>query len=116
MAADQAGVTDDHPLLKDPRRHAETPTQYTAVDKENLALELDGTHIQPMLLTMLLTSRQFVRLNSCNAKDMPLIDWNSYATEADHHSMREDLRKVQQMILDTLLNRELLLRSLWPES
>ena len=51
---------DDHPLLNDPRGHAETPTQYAAVNKENPALGLDGTHIQPVLLTMLPTSRRFV--------------------------------------------------------
>ena len=85
---------------------AETLMQYAAVIKENPALGLDGTHIQPVLLTMLPTSRGLVRLKSCNAKDVPLIDANSYATEADRHNMLEDLRKVPQMFLDTLLDRE----------
>ena len=91
LPADQAAVGDDHPLLIDQRCHAEIPTQYAAVNKENPALGLDGTHIQPVLLT----SRGFVRLKSCNAKEMPLIDSSSCATEADRHNMREGIRKVQ---------------------
>lgn len=83
---------------------AENPMQYAAVIKGNPALGLDGTHTQLMLLTMLPTFRGFMRLESCNAKDMPLIDANSYATEADRNNMLEGLRKVQQMFLDTLLD------------
>ena len=85
---------------------AENPTQYAAVIKGNPALGLDGTHIRPVLLIMLPTFRVFVRLESCNAKDVPLIDANSYATEAHRHNMLEGLRKVQQMFLDTLLDRK----------
>ena len=101
LAVDEAGVTDDHPLLNGSRCHVETFIQYVAVNKENPALELDGTHIQSVVLTMLPTSRGSVRLKSWNPRDMPLIDSNSYATEADRHNMREGLRKVQQVFLDT---------------
>ena len=108
LAADEAGVTDDHPLLNGSRCHVETFIQYAAVNKENPALRPDGTHIQSVVLTMLPTSRGSVRLKSWNPKDMPLIDSNSYATEADRHNMREGLRKVQQVFLDTPAGQQMI--------
>ena len=101
LTVDEEYVTDDHPLLKDSRCHVETFVQYAAVNKENPALKPDGTHIQSVVLTMLPTSRGSVTLQSWDPKDMPLVDTNSYATEADRHNMREGLRKIQQVFLDT---------------
>ena len=83
---------------------------------ENSALELVGTPIQRMLLTMVPTSQGFVRLKSCNTNDMPLVDSNSYSTEANHHNMRQGLGMAQQMFLNTVLDGERLLRRLLPNS
>ncbi|KAK4694499.1 hypothetical protein P7C71_g3105, partial [Lecanoromycetidae sp. Uapishka_2] len=49
LAVDEAGITDEHPLLRTPRCHIETFVQYAAVNKENPALKPDGTHIQSVV-------------------------------------------------------------------
>ena len=67
---------DDLPLLSDPRCHVETLMQYAAVIMVNSALELVGTSIQRVLLTMVPASQGFVKLKSCNTNDMPLVDPN----------------------------------------
>ncbi len=108
LAADEAGVTDDQPFLNGSRCDVETFIQYAAINNEDPALKPDGTHIQSVVLTMLPTSRRSGRLKSWNPKDMPLVDSNSYATEADRHNMREGLRKVRSVYLDTLAGQEML--------
>ena len=45
LAVDEAGVTDDHPLLKGSRYHVRTSIQYAAIDKEKSALRPAGSHI-----------------------------------------------------------------------
>ena len=107
LAADEGDVTDDHSLLKDPRCHVETFVQYAAINKDNPALKPDGTHIQSVVLTMLPTSRGSVTLSSWDPKDMPLVDTNSYATEADRHNMRQGLRKIHQVFLNTAAGQEM---------
>lgn len=107
LVIDEAGINDEHPLLSSPRSHVETFVQYAAVNKENPALKPDGTHIQSVVLTILPTSRGSVTLKSWDAKDLPLVDTNSYATEADRYNMREGLRKIQQVFLDTPAGQEM---------
>ena len=107
---EEAGVNDEHPLLQSPRCHVETFVQYAAVNKENPALKPDGTHIQSVVLTMLPTSRGAVTLRSWDAKEMPLVDTNSYATEADRYNMRQGLRKIHQVFLDTPAGQEMVVQ------
>lgn len=107
LAADDPDITDEHELIKDPRCHVETFVQYAAVNKEDPALKPDGTHIQSVVLTLLPTSRGSVTLQSWDAKDMPVVDTNSYATEADRHNMRAGLRKIHQVFLDTPAGQEM---------
>ena len=108
LAADEDGVRDDHPFLNGSRCHVETIIQYPAVNKESPAPRPDGTHIQSVELTVLPTSRGSVRLKSWSPEDIPLIDSNSYATEADSHNMREILTKVQQVFLDTAAGQQMI--------
>ena len=75
--------------------------QYAAVSKESPAIRPDGMYVQLVMLTVLPTLRGSVRLTSWSPQDIPLIDSNLDATEADCHNMRESLTKAQQMFLDT---------------
>ena len=108
LAVDEPNVTDEHPLLATPRCHAETFIQYAAVNKEDPALKPDGTHIQSVVLIALPTARGTVTLKSWDPAELPVMEANYYTTEADRHTMREALRKVHEVFLDTPAGKDMI--------
>ena len=69
----------------------------------------DGTRVQSVVLTVLPTSRGSVRLKSWSPEDIPLIDSNLCATEANSHNMRESLKGAQQVFLDTAAGQQMII-------
>ena len=80
--------------------------KYAAVDKENPTLKPDGTHMQSVVLIMLPTSRGMVRLKFCNSKKY-VARWLGFLCDQKQGAIIcVRASKVQQMFLDTLLDRE----------
>lgn len=83
--------------------HAETLIAYVPVGavQSSVQIPFDGTHIASIVVGMLPTSRGAVKLASTDPLDAPLIDPNDYATEADRCSMREGVRQILRLMLET---------------
>ncbi|KAL9125523.1 MAG: hypothetical protein Q9217_005280 [Psora testacea] len=107
LAEEDPNATDDHPLLTGDRCHVETFVQYAAVSKANPEIKPDGSHIQSVVLNMLPTSRGNVRLKSGDPNELPVVDTNYFATDYDRHVIRQGLRKVHQVLLETPAGQEM---------
>ena len=116
LAGEDPNVTDDHHLLNRDRCHVETFVQYAAISKGDPQINPDGSHIQTVCLNMLPTSRGTVTLKSWNPKDLPVVDSNYFATDFDKHVVREGLRKVQQVFLDTPAGKEMIIEETHPSN
>ena len=107
LAGEDPNVTDGHHLLNGNRCHVETFVQYAAISKGDPEISPDGSHIQTVCLNMLPTSRGTVTLKSWDPKDLPVVDSNYFATDFDKYVVREGLRKVHQVFLDTPAGKEM---------
>ena len=89
--------------------HAETLIGYVPIGaaQSGVQIPLDGTHIASVVVGMLPTSRGAVKLASADPLSPPLLDPNDYATEADRCSMREGVRQILRLILETPDGKEI---------
>ena len=69
--------------------------------QSSIRIPFDGTHIASIVVGVLPTSRGATKLASADPLDTPLIDPEDYATEGDKCSMREDMRKILPLMLET---------------
>ena len=107
LQTDEGKAAEDHSLLRGQRSHVETFAQYAAINKANPEIQLDGTHIQSVVVHMLPTSRGSVTLKSTDPLDMPVIDSRAYSTEADRCMVRYGVRRVQALFQDTAPGRDI---------
>ena len=101
LAEEEPNVTGDHPLLTGHRCPVETFVQYAALSKADPGIKPDGSHIQSVVLNMLPTSRGNVALKSDDPKEPPVVNTNYFATDYDREVIREGLRKVREVLLET---------------
>ena len=114
LAEEEPNVGNDHPLLTGNRCHVETFVQYAAVSKGDPMINPDGSHIQTVVLNMLPTSRGTVTLKSWNPKELPVVDTNYFATDYDKYVIRQGLRKVHEVVLDTPAGQEMIVEETQP--
>ena len=114
LAEEDPNIAKDHPLLSGNRCHVETFVQYAAVSKGDPTINPDGSHIQTVCLNMLPTSRGTVTLKSRNAKELPVVDPNYFATEFDKYVIRQGLRKVHEVFQDTPAGQEMVVGETHP--
>jgi choline dehydrogenase-like flavoprotein len=101
LAVDEDNVDDSHPLLSPPRSHTESYMIYAASSKADPVIVPDGTHVTTSIMSMLPTSRGTVKLASADPAQPPLFDPNYYATEADKFVMRNALRQMMTVMMET---------------
>ncbi len=101
------GVTqsqlDGHYLLHPESAHTETLVTYgnAGAAHAGVHIPLDGTHIASSVLGMATTSRGSITIASADPSAAPVIDPHYYATEADRVSLRNGVRQVMRLLLDT---------------
>ncbi|RDW58449.1 putative glucose dehydrogenase protein [Coleophoma crateriformis] len=101
LAVDEDGVDDSHPLLSPPRSQTESFMIYAAANEADPVIAADGSHVTITIMSMLPTSRGTVKLASSDPTAAPLFDPNYYATEADRYVMRNALRKMMHVMMNT---------------
>jgi len=103
-------------LLGEPRPHLGIITHYVGGSEYgDPVAPMDGTHVTTIVMVTLPTSRGSVTLRSSDPKENPITDPNFYATETDRVMMREGIRLVQRMVLDTEEGRDMFEGELCPK-
>ena len=102
LAKDEGRVDDSHSYLNPTRSHTESLLVYAAANAAKPVISMDGTHVTTTVLGLVPTSRGSVTLESADPAAAPRIDPNYYATEADRYVMRTGLRKMMEVMLDTI--------------
>lgn len=114
---DENSSNGDHHLLHPECYHTETIIFYSPAGADNAGLQIpfDGTHVTSIVIGMLPTSRGTVKLASADPLDMRLVDPNGYATEVDRCSMRDGIRQVLKVMLETPEGRGLVEDTISPQ-
>ncbi|KAF8512206.1 hypothetical protein JB92DRAFT_2930079 [Gautieria morchelliformis] len=81
--------------------HAEMFTSYTATGSGARKYKSNGATATTTVVNMTPTSRGSVSIASADPEDMPVIDPNYYATEADRVALRNAVRKMLVSMLNT---------------
>ncbi|KAL3418192.1 Oxygen-dependent choline dehydrogenase 3 [Phlyctema vagabunda] len=93
--------TDSHRLLSRTRSFFETLTLYFAYSPSDPVVPADGSHITAALIGLMPTSRGTIKLNTTDPRDAPIINGNFYTTQVDRLAMRQGLRNLARMFLNT---------------
>lgn len=105
---------DNHVLLQPGRCHTETMIVY-APARSDLAggnLLSDGSVITSIVVGMTPTSRGHITLASADPTASPVIDPSCYSTEVDRCTMREGIRQVMCVLLETSAGKEIVDREI----
>jgi len=81
--------------------HIESVIFYGAFNPANPTIPMDGTHISSSVILLQPTSRGTVTLENTSPGSAPVIDPNYLSTHADRYMMREGLRKMSEVLLET---------------
>ena len=104
-----------HPLVVGPRSHMEMAVLYTHFGEEQVGLSIphDGSAIMTFHMPFLPTSRGSITLKSANPEDMPAIDPNYFASEADKYVLRVAWR-TQSNLMQTSTGKEMVSEEIVP--
>jgi choline dehydrogenase-like flavoprotein len=93
----------DHPYLNPAFAHAEVIVIYAPISEGYAEFEaaMDGTHISTLVLLMAPTSWGQITLADADPASAPVIDPNYLAAEVDRAIVREGIRTVAKLLLDT---------------
>ncbi|KIX10070.1 uncharacterized protein Z518_01151 [Rhinocladiella mackenziei CBS 650.93] len=108
--------TASHPLLKTTRAFIGTLITYAVAYPLYPVNGPGGSHITTLLMAVQLTSKGSVRLASAGPIDSPLIDPNLYATEVDRYAIRQGVRDIAKLLLETTNCKRFVLKEKAPDS
>jgi choline dehydrogenase-like flavoprotein len=99
----EAASPKDHPYLDPAFAHTEIIVIYAPINEGFAGFEapMDGTHISTLVLLMAPTSRGQITLENANPASAPLIDPNYLSTEVDRAIIRDGIRTVASLLLET---------------
>jgi choline dehydrogenase-like flavoprotein len=100
----KAASSKDHPYL-----HTEIIVIYAPINEGFAGFEapMDGTHTSTLVLLMAPTSRGQITLEDANPASAPLIDPNYLSTEVDRAIIRDGIRTVARLLLETPEGQEI---------
>ncbi|KAA8647815.1 hypothetical protein EYZ11_010205 [Aspergillus tanneri] len=103
LQADDGQAPEDHPYLDPDFAHSEILVIYAPISQSVVEFEtpMDGTHISTAVLLMAPTARGQITLANADPANAPVIDPNYYSKEVDRAIMRDGIRKVAKLLLDT---------------
>lgn len=113
-----AGISSEaEQALLDPECcHSETLVVYVPTGKwTGFTLPMDGTYISSCVLGIMPTSRGAITLASSDPKDNPVLDPNFYNSEADKVMLRNGIRQVTKLFIDTPEGRDMVECEVVPE-
>ncbi|KAL2833557.1 alcohol oxidase [Aspergillus pseudoustus] len=93
----------DHPYLSPDSAHSEVLVIYAPMSASVTGFEtpMDGTHLSTAVLLMTPTARGQITLADTDPASAPVIDPNYYAREVDRAIVRDAVRRVARLVLDT---------------
>ena len=104
-------------LLREGASHMELVPLYVPSGSRLAGIDapIDGSHITTLCVCLTTTSRGSVTIRSANAEEPPVIDVNSNATKSDRYILREALRKVSRILLETETGKSFISHEVTPE-
>jgi choline dehydrogenase-like flavoprotein len=113
-----AGISaESQEALLDPECcHSETIVIYVPTGKwTGFTLPMDGTYISSCVLGITPTSRGAITLASSDPKEPPVLDPNFYDSAADKLMLRNGIRQVTKVFLDTAEGRDMVENEVVPD-
>ena len=102
LSASGISATSQRAILNPECCHTETLIVYVPTGRmTGFALPMDGNYISSCVLGIMPISRGAITLASSDPKDNPVLDPNFYGSEADRLMMRNGIRQVTEMLLNT---------------
>ncbi|PLB50787.1 alcohol oxidase [Aspergillus steynii IBT 23096] len=100
---DDGEVPADHPYLNPNFAHSEVLVIYAPMGQAVAGFEtpMDGTHISTAVLLMAPTARGQITLADADPASAPVIDPNYLGKEVDRAIVRDGVRRVARLLLDT---------------
>ncbi|KAJ0417670.1 alcohol oxidase [Aspergillus carlsbadensis] len=104
-----ATLLNDHPYLDPAFAHTEIIVIYAPINEGFAEFEtpMDGTHISTLVLLMAPTSRGQITLANTDPASAPIINPNYLSTEVDRAIVRDGIRTVARLILETPEGQEI---------
>ncbi len=104
-------------LLRQGASHMELVPLYVPLGSRLAGIDaaIDGSHITTLCVCLATTSRGSVTIKSANAEEPPVIDVNSNATKSDRYILREALRKMSSILLETETGKSFISHEVTPE-
>ncbi|KAH8433404.1 GMC family oxidoreductase [Aspergillus melleus] len=101
--ADNSEASKDHPYLDPNFAHTEVLVIYAPMSQAVAGFEtpMDGTHISTAVLLMAPTARGQITLANADPATAPVIDPNYLGKEVDRAIVRDGVRRVAKLLLDT---------------
>jgi choline dehydrogenase-like flavoprotein len=113
-----AGISaESQEALLDPECcHSETLVVYVPTGRwTGFTLPMDGTYISSCVLGIMPTSRGAITLASSDPKEPPVLDPNFYDSAADKLMLRNGIRQVTKVFLDTAEGRDMVENEVVPD-
>ncbi|OJJ77925.1 hypothetical protein ASPBRDRAFT_167240 [Aspergillus brasiliensis CBS 101740] len=103
QADDGCTPNKDHPFLDPQFAHSEILVIYAPMTRAVTGFEtpMDGTHISTAVLLMTPTARGQITIADANPTSAPVIDPNYCSKEVDRAILRDGIRRVAKLLLDT---------------
>ncbi|KAI9044171.1 GMC family oxidoreductase [Aspergillus affinis] len=109
LQADDGQDPQDHPYLDPTFAHSEVLVIYAPMSQAVAGFEtpMDGTHISTAVLLMAPATRGQITLSDADPASPPVIDPNYYSKEVDRAIVRDGIRTVAKLLLDTPEGKEI---------
>jgi choline dehydrogenase-like flavoprotein len=116
LSASGISSTSQQALLNPECCHTETLIVYVPTGRwTGFTLPMDGNYISSCVLGIMPISRGAITLASSDPKDDPVLDPNFYGSETDRIMLRNGIRQVTKMFLNTPEGRDMVEEEVVPE-
>ncbi|KAL4732882.1 hypothetical protein BDV11DRAFT_201170 [Aspergillus similis] len=103
LQVDEGQAPNDHPYLDPGFAHSEVLVIYAPMSRAVTGFEtpMDGTHISTAVILLAPTARGQITLANADPTSAPVIDPNYCSKEVDRAILRDGIRRVARLLLDT---------------
>ncbi|KAL4811797.1 hypothetical protein BDW67DRAFT_142943 [Aspergillus spinulosporus] len=103
LQADEGQAPNDHPYLDPGFAHSEVLVIYAPMSRAVTGFEtpMDGTHISTAVILLAPTARGQITLANADPTSAPVIDPSYCSKEVDRAILRDGIRRVARLLLDT---------------